>query len=312
VAGHALSDHFAAFFKNLNPRPSFVARASSEHSSVTGLIERANGDAALLRPRCFLQGSYRQDTAIYTINDVDIVVLCELWHPSSGGNSGGRTWDRDRIFNAIAAPLWADGRYRDKVRFGPESMCVKVDLGIKLEILPVVYKAGNSDPDAEPFRLYRPRSRTWEDGYARLHQRWLTQKNQQTGGNFIPAVKVFKHLRSHWKLEAVSFHIECLLFNLPDNLYAGGPAQYIGSLLGHLAATNAEVWYSRRMGTPCGERDIFVSTEWDSASWQRFHQAVVTWSSRARLANAFDYRYQAAEAWQHLLGEDFFPREVSR
>jgi hypothetical protein len=35
-------------------------------------------------------------------------------------------------------------------------MCVKVDLGIKVEILPVVFKQGTNDWQAEPFRLYRP------------------------------------------------------------------------------------------------------------------------------------------------------------
>ncbi len=204
MAEHSLSNHFTAFFRNLNPRPSFVSRAASEHAIVTRLIENTGGEAGQLAPHCFLQGSYKQDTAIYTINDVDIVVLCRLWQPSSGGGSGGgsgSSWDRNRIFNAIAAPLLTDGRYRDKVRFGPTSMCIKVDLGIKLEILPVVYKSGNDDQDKEPFRLYRPETSTWEDGYARYHQSWLTWKNQQTGGNFIPAVKVFEHLRSSWSLE---------------------------------------------------------------------------------------------------------------
>ena len=78
----------------------------------------------------------------------------------------GTSWSRDHIFNTITAPLLADGRYCDKVRYGPQSMCIKVDLGIKLEILPVVYKAGCNDPQAEPFCLFRPESNQWEDGYA--------------------------------------------------------------------------------------------------------------------------------------------------
>ena len=123
---------------------------------MTSLIEGGRGAAAELEPRCFLQGSYKQDTAIYTINDVDIVVLCRLWQPAESGGGSGRSWGRDAIFGAIAQPLLADGRYRDKVRYSATSMCIKVDLGIKLEILPVVYKQGRSNPDEEPFRLYRP------------------------------------------------------------------------------------------------------------------------------------------------------------
>jgi hypothetical protein len=311
MAFHAFSSNFDAFFYRLNPSSSFVEKAAREHKAVTELIENVNGPARILAPRCFLQGSYRQRTAMYTINDVDIVVLCELWQPGSG-ESSGRSWGRDEIFTTIAAPLWADGRYREKVRFGPTSMCIKVDLGIKLEILPVVYKAGCNDPQAEPFRLFRPENGQWEDGYARNHQALLTWKNSNTDGNFIPAIKVFKHLRSFYKLDAVSFHIECLLFSLPDNLFAGGPADWIRQILAHLARTSALDWYSTRIPTPCGERDIFTSNEWAFESWCRFHEIILLASRLAALAQAAEDRKFALESWQALLGEDYFPQEVAR
>ena len=115
---------------------------------------------------------------------MDVIALCNLWHPGSGT---GRSYGRDEIFQIIAAPLLNDARYKSKVRYGPRSMCIKVDLGIKIEILPVVFKAGNEDPQKEPFRLYRPETGAWEDGYARYHQQRLTWMNRQdkTAGNFI-------------------------------------------------------------------------------------------------------------------------------
>lgn len=51
---------------------------------------------------------------------------------------------------------------------------IKVELGIKIEILPVVYKQGTIEPSAEPFRLFRPEAGEWQDGYARYHEGWLT------------------------------------------------------------------------------------------------------------------------------------------
>ena len=101
MAAHALSDHFAYFFSRLNPSPTFEAQASSQYTTIKALIEDANGAARELSPQCFLQGSYRQATAIHTINDVDIVVLCQLWQPPSGGAGAGRGWSRDDIFNNI-------------------------------------------------------------------------------------------------------------------------------------------------------------------------------------------------------------------
>jgi hypothetical protein len=84
MAIHTLSQHFMSFFLRLNPGPSFEAIASSQYQTIKGLIEDPRGPAALLAPVCFLQGSYRQQTATYTINDVDIVALARLWQPGSG------------------------------------------------------------------------------------------------------------------------------------------------------------------------------------------------------------------------------------
>jgi hypothetical protein len=123
--------------------------------------------------RVFLQGSYRQQTAIYTINDIDIVALCNLTYSGTPGPFT-KAYDRNEIFGIIAAPLLADHRYQSKVNYGSQSMCIKVDLGIKMEILPAVFKAGNSDPPQEPFVLYRPETSRWEDGFARFHQARLS------------------------------------------------------------------------------------------------------------------------------------------
>lgn len=310
MAQQALSKHFAHFFRTLNPSPTFVKQASSEHKTIASLIEDPNGLASALSPHCFLQGSYKQQTSIYAINDIDIVTLCRLWHP---GPEGGKSWCRDDIFATIAAPLLADHRYKSKVRYSAHSVCIKLDLGIRVEILPVVYQKGVSDPSAEPFRLYRPTRKQWEDGYARYHQAHLTDKNSigRTGGNFIPLIKVVKHLRSQYNLDAVSFHIECLLHALSDNLFVGGPADYIAAVLAAIAATPPETWYKTQVTTPCGERHLFSADEWSWASWQQFHAAVVVWAKAAVTANQAIDRAAAVELWQVLLGDGFFPANVS-
>src|ERR1700682_3155894 len=130
MAVYTLSDHFAVFFGRLNPSASFESTASSQYNTIKGLIEDPNGAAGILHPNCFLQGSYKQQTAIHSINDVDIVALCQLWFP---GSSSGRSFGRDEIFQIVAAPLMNDRRYQSKVRYGVNSMCIKVDLGIKVE-----------------------------------------------------------------------------------------------------------------------------------------------------------------------------------
>lgn len=313
---HALNEHFGFLFGRLNPGASFIQRAASEHQSIIRLIEDASGVAAKFSPTCFLQGSYRRQTAIYTINDVDIVVLCHLY-PSIGMTlwTKEQRWRRDELFETIAAPLRADSRYQDRVRYSAGSMCIKVDLGIKVEILPVVYGSWFSDADSEPFLLYRPEAGRWEDGYARRHQDRLTEKNAaaRTEGHFIPAIKVLKHLRSHHGLEVVSFHLECLLYSLPDRLFRGNPATYIAAILHAIAGKSAEDWY-RWTGTktPCQERRLFSETEWSWESWKAFHDRVACFDLLAQAARRAPDTALAIQIWQLLLGEDFFPTEVGR
>jgi hypothetical protein len=314
MAAHPLSEHFAYFFSRLNPSPSFESQASSQYTTIKALIEDPNGPARELSPRCFLQGSYRQATAIYTINDIDIVVLCELWQPPSGGVGVGRSWSRDDIFNTVAAPLFADGRYRAKVRYGPQSMCIKVDLGIKVEILPVVYKHGNNDASVEPFRLYRPEAAEWQDGFARYHQQWLTWKNSigKTGSNFIPMIKVLKHLRSVFDVDAVSFHLECLLFNLADDVFRGTPADYIPSVLSAITAMSAEAAWIAGCMTPCKDRDVLSESEWGLNRWHSFHELAKQWSLVAQAARDAPNRSEAIALWRLLLRDAYFPETVTR
>ncbi len=65
MAIHYLSANFNSFFGRLNPGTSFEATASSLYNTIKGLIEDRRGLAAGLSPTCFLQSSYRQQTAIY-------------------------------------------------------------------------------------------------------------------------------------------------------------------------------------------------------------------------------------------------------
>jgi hypothetical protein len=187
-----------------------------------------------------------------------------------------------------------------------------VDFGIQVEILPVVFKAGTSDPKQEPFALYRPETVRWEDGYARYHQSWLSNKNapNRTQGNFIPMIKVLKHIRSLFKRRGVSFHIECLLYSLPDWVFWGEPATYITAVLTAMAARPAADWYQTRCMTPCGDRDILTASEWADDDWASFHDLISRCARVAIAATMTTVYTDAVEDWQAILGKDFFPATV--
>lgn len=316
MAVHALSAQFQSFFSSLNPSSSSEQRASSQYGSLKTLLEQSR-ELTGLDPTCYLQGSYRWQTATHDINDVDIVLLLQgLSYPPSPNASPGSGWPRDRIFNAVEATICSDGRYAPKlVASKPTSMCVKLDLGIKVEILPVVHNSKIAADASEPFYLWRPTRNHWELGYAVKHREFLTYKNRTasrttggTDGNFIPMIKVMKHLRDQADLGAISFHIETLLYHVPDVHFLGGPADYIPSVLRAIASHPPEEWYKLNIMTPCGDRDIFTADEWGATSWWAFHEKVSVWSALANAASADRDKLTAIAFWQALLEETHFPK----
>ena len=185
---HQLTKNFEAFFRRLNPSPSYVTIAASAHASIAALMENREGPAGDLQIRCFLQGSYRRNTAIYTINDVDIVALCSLAHKSSANQE-----TRNQIFKMIGDSIQIKQSYKDKVCYQENSICIKVLLsGIKIEILPALRE--KCQPHAyEPFYMFRPdeerrTSGVWRPAYARHHQELCTEKNRSANGLFIPMI----------------------------------------------------------------------------------------------------------------------------
>jgi hypothetical protein len=101
------------------------------------------------------------------------------------------------------------------------------------------------------------------------------------------------------------------LFSFPDRLFLGGPADYIPSLLTHIASTPAPSWYGQVLSTPCGERDIFTPSEWETVDWALFHRAATMWAVDATAASQAVDQESAINRWQALLGSDFFPRYAS-
>ena len=309
MAIHSLERNFQGFLARINPGESYEATAASEYRNVSRLLESSEGPAAELRPRCFLQGSYRQQTAIYTINDIDIVALSDLYYPGSGS---GRSYPRDEIFSLLTKALQQDNRYRNKLRYGSQSLCIKIDLSIKVEILPAVKPQGVSDFEHEPFKVYRPETGKWIDAYARFHQAHLTDKNKSVG-SFKPMIKTMKHLRDFWGLDvedAVSFHFECLLYRVPNSCYSGTFADVVEAVLASLAGFGPDLAEASNITSPCGDKILFSESEWGKAAYTRFHDFVKRWAIIASGANRQNIRNDAIESWKQLLGDQYFPRDV--
>jgi hypothetical protein len=311
---HALTDNFRYFFTHINPSATITSRAASEYNSIKRVLENNPTLRSSLNAQCYLQGSYGWETAIHDINDVDVILFLEGLHfpPTSVGGGAGTWWGRNRIFQTVISALQGDLRYQHKLMpVKPHSMCVKVDLGVTVEILPVVRNSANVVTDREPFYLWRSQRTQWELGYAGTHRNRLSAKNLITAGNFIPMIKVMKHLRTMASLDAVSFHVESLLYRIDDSLFVGGPAEYIPRVLLFIAGITAEAAYAQRIMTPCEDRYVFTGDEWSWASWHRFHQALTNWAQLGATAASRLDRREAIHWWKLLLGDEYFPWSVN-
>jgi Second Messenger Oligonucleotide or Dinucleotide Synthetase domain len=313
-AHHKLTENFAWFLKRVNPSPTYQRIAASEHSQIAALIENKEGPAGDLRIRCFLQGSYKRDTAIHTINDVDVVALCSLsYAPQANRNT------RDQVFERIGDAIAVNKTYANKVRHGKESVCVKVMLeGIKIEVLPAL-RTQDAKYEYEPFYMFSPSNDPdgnghWTTAFARYHQRFCTDKNALTQGLFIPMIKILKHLRavdSGLAVEdAKSFHIECVLHALKDSIYSGSMAECIEAVLTAIAGFTPEKAEESAVTSPCKDKRIFGPNEWSLSAYGRFHTSATRWRGVAARANQEKNRDKAIDAWKELLGDTYFPRTV--
>lgn len=314
---------------NINPSPTWRSRASSQYNKIRQVLEENVFLQAHLRPKCLTHGSYDRHTATDRISDIDIVLWCQnllFPAPQGVGSSGDNLWTRDRIFHAVEAVLANDGLYRNKlIATKPDSICIKLDLGIKMEILPVVSRADSQGYGDEPFYMWRPEELKWDLGYAQKHQEKLSEKNGAamryvypnasfvaigTDGNFIPTIKVIKHLNARYGLGAASFHIECLLYAVPSELYWAPTGQRLQLVLQWIADLPQNVWYTKQLMAPCADRNIFAlnsSQHWTLENWLAFQSACADWANRALLALSSARRQDAIARWQDLFGCDYFP-----
>jgi hypothetical protein len=303
-AHNKCSKQFASFFTNLNPAATYEAAAARAHGEIRSLIEDPDGPAGALRIRSFLQGSYRRDTAIHTINDVDVVALCHVAYRPSANRA-----TRDQIHDMVKLGIAASERYSKKIHHGPESICVKVVLkGVVVEVLPALYFPGQP-LDVDPCYIFKDGQ--WVPAFARRHQELVSEKNAKTDGMFVPMIKVLKHLRSQsGRLavsDAVSFHLECLLFAVADTVYSGSYGECIARVLTSLAGFTPQKAEQSGLRTPVRDKVLFAEDEWNIGAYSRFHPFVREWAAAANEANAEKDADIAAASWQALLREKYFP-----
>ena len=268
------------------PSETTISRAISTHQSVRELL----GD---LDYATLLQGSYKNDTALWDMNDVDIVAVSRdlvSSHFTGAIPTNGVPWAT--IFSRIEQKLQSDAWYRGKwIR---EDKCVRLNTGIKIDIVPAV-RIGEAD--ADPIAIYSFRSAQERKNWPRTHFDAGTTKSRRTNGAFKQTVRLFKRWVRCWFSDskiAPSYYIECLIHAQPDATFTGdlagdfvSIAQRVGQLVHGIS------------GLPrlAGDGNLLSSGEWAQLPFQQFQQTLRAATTYAYAATIACSEQQARASW---------------
>ncbi|WP_127507785.1 nucleotidyltransferase domain-containing protein [Actinoplanes solisilvae] len=207
----------------------------------------------------FLQGSYANGTNIGQTSDVDLVVMLQLPFEedvealdAAGRNNFERRYEEDFYG-------WEDFRQdvlsalRESHFVDPGYKCVGIRdwdslLRVPADILPALEFRRYSDFPTPVTEVYH-QGVFFRDGdgrsitnFPKQHRVNGNDKDFRTGRRFKQVVRVAKHLRGLAKeqglldgITAPSYLIECLLYNVPDEVYRAALPDAAGGALDWLA-----------------------------------------------------------------------------
>jgi hypothetical protein len=250
--------------------------------------------------RVFLQGSYRNNTGVADLNDVDIVALATTVHSTVGRGPAQYPVSWDEIFSRVENRLNAHHRFRGRVSRGDK--CVKVDTDLALDVVPAIYR---DDPDTDPIEVFSFREGSRRDNYPRVHWENGVTKNDRlhTDGAYKPTVRLFKrwarNVLSDPKV-APSFYIECAVHHVPDKEF------FLDLPLSFLAVglyLTQDITRNTVVNSVAGDKDILVHGEWHPDNFEQFQRELmpsVVLVSRAMKATTST---EANRLWRQAFGE---------
>jgi hypothetical protein len=273
-----------------------ITQSAATYRIIKNALESPGAPYASRSCEVFLQGSYGNDTNIYSESDVDVVICltASFYHDLSGLSVGERS--------AFAAAM-PDGDYsHDKFRRDVEAI-LRDAFGSAVQPGPKAIKiaasGGRRNADVIPafqFRRYHRFISTgdqqFDEGicfftssgvrianYPKDHSTNLTRKHQATNQLFKPSVRILKNLRSRLiadgKLKdgvAPSYFIEGLLYNVPNGCFSG---TWQNTLLQSLR------WLidADRSKLVCANNQYYLlgdtAVQWPSANMEAFLAAVI-------------------------------------
>ncbi len=287
----ALDSEFVERYASLPPRTT-INQAISLHENIRKLL----GDSEYAT---LLQGSYKNDTCLSDMNDVDIVAVRRDMRSRQFSYSSYQyqTVDWDQLFTLIEQKLQSARRYQGKWERGDK--CIKLNTGVSIDIVPAVVISGPTD---DPIAIYSFSERQERKNWPRTHHQNNANKSSQTSGNYKQAVRLFKRwVKAHFgsRKVATSYHIECLLHSLSNHLFSGDLAQDFVSLGDEILRQYPHSSHSwKTLRRIAGDGDLLSPSEWNFNDFREFSTTLQTSLSHARTALRETNQERARSAWR--------------
>lgn len=261
-----------------------VAQSRDTYATVKLALEASNASYASKNFKVFLQGSYCNDTNVYSESDVDVVIrLDSIYYPDlsqlapeqkaayeAAKNTASYTLEQFKV--EVLSTL--QKRFGIAVKAGKKA--IAIDASASRRKADVIVAAMNKKFHEYPVKTHPPTEGILfmtETGdrvinYPTLHSENCTLKHQATASWFKPAVRILKNMRKRLVDNgtissgvAPSYFIEGLLYNVPNENFGGNYQTTIAKALTWIV--NA-----KRDDLVCANRQYYLVRDYPNVCWK--------------------------------------------
>jgi hypothetical protein len=231
------------------PSTTRTSQVQRVHQAIRSALGTAQFDT-------FLQGSYRNNTAIADINDVDIVALFKR-----SGTLTASEWEN--LFSHIA------GRVRAAGLGGTASLgdkCVKFSGTLKADVVPAMYGTFSG---ADPVLIWSRRQRQSRQNFPRTHYDNGVLRNALTP-SYKPTVRLMKRWARQFGRAATtmpSFYLECAVHGVSTTKFDSYLPLSFLQVGREICSWNPR---TKILKSVAGDKDVLVTHEWHPQNFNEF------------------------------------------
>lgn len=242
----------------------------------------------------FLQGSYGNDTNIYSESDVDIVVKLNKTFQTNKNSLSQKELEEFNRYYPNASYLLKDFKndvlrtltdYYDRSKVIVNNKCIEVQTNYRKADIIVALQY-------RKYKSYSPsKTDNYDEGiyftsndnkiitnYPKIHMNKGTLKHQDTSRCYKPLVRIFKNARNKVvdlgflsKKDTPSYFVECLLYNVPNDYFTTNLQDSFEKIKNYIYYTLDESWMCQNEIVPIFGNDI---TSWSFDKAQAFVRAM--------------------------------------